>query len=398
VIAHAYYEEDARVRRQSEALVAAGRPVDVFALRRDVDEPTDVIAGVRLHRLPIQRHQGAGLSVYLREYGEFFIRAGIAALRAERHRDYAVVQVHTMPDFLALAGLPFRMRGVPVVLDMHEAMPMLFPVRFPGAAGPLPIRLLRIQEDLAIRSADVILTVNRALAERLVALGVPRRKVIVVPNSPSLARFDPALVPGRSFMADGALRLVYAGAVTPIYELAVTLEAVARLRRSRPTFDVRYTIYGRGDDLAAVRDRARDLGIGEAVDLAGRIPLEDVPAAIAAADIGLAPTRRDAYTESSLSTKIFEYAAMDRPVIASRLPLVERTFPPGAVRMYEAGDPDSLISEIVDLVDRPVEREASIRLAGEFVRAMSWERDGARYVDLIERLAARSSGRTLTGS
>ena len=37
MVTHSYYEEDPRVRREAEALVAAGRQVDVFALRRPDD-------------------------------------------------------------------------------------------------------------------------------------------------------------------------------------------------------------------------------------------------------------------------------------------------------------------------------------------------------------------------
>ena len=65
MIVHAYYEEDPRVRREAEALVAAGWEVDVLGLRRAGEGPTAVVAGVNLHRLPVGRHQGAGLFVYL---------------------------------------------------------------------------------------------------------------------------------------------------------------------------------------------------------------------------------------------------------------------------------------------------------------------------------------------
>ena len=37
MVVHAYYDEDPRVRREAEALVAAGHQVDVFALRREHD-------------------------------------------------------------------------------------------------------------------------------------------------------------------------------------------------------------------------------------------------------------------------------------------------------------------------------------------------------------------------
>src|SRR6266705_659245 len=81
---------------------------------------------------------------------------------------------------------------------------------------------------------------------------------------------------------------------------------------------------------------------------------------IATADIGVAPTRRDPFTDFSLSTKIFEYGAMLRPVVASRLPMVERMFPADTVTTYEPGDPDSLAVAILALVESPAAREKRI--------------------------------------
>ena len=191
MLAHAYYEEDSRVRRQAESLVSAGRPVDVFALRRVGDAPSDVIAGVQLSRLPVSRHQGAGLATYLREYAEFFGRAAIALARAHRRRRYAPVQVHTLPDFLVFAALPLRMARVPVLLDLHEAMPEFFRSRFPRRWGALAVRALEIQETLATSFADAVVTVNDALADRLVRRGVRPGKVTVIVNGPARDLFAP---------------------------------------------------------------------------------------------------------------------------------------------------------------------------------------------------------------
>src|ERR1041384_1117703 len=115
MLTHSYYEEDPRVRREAESLVAAGRPVEVFGLRRPGDPPEGMVDGVRLHRLDVQRHQGAGLPRYLAEYAQFFVRATVAATAANRRARYALVHVHTLPDFLVFAGLHFRLAGVPLV-------------------------------------------------------------------------------------------------------------------------------------------------------------------------------------------------------------------------------------------------------------------------------------------
>ena len=387
MIVHAYYEEDSRVRREAEALVARGRPVDVFALRRPGDAAEAAVDGVQVHRLDVQRHQGAGLGTYLREYLAFLFRAGWAVTRAHRHRRFALVQVHTLPDFLVFAGLPLRLVGVPLVIDLHEAMPEFFRMRFPRASNPVVHRLLVLQERASISLAGAALTVNDALAARLVAMGVRADKVTVVLNSPSLIRFDPSGYPHRAFCADGTLRIVYAGALTPTYEMDVAIDAVARIGAARPALPVSLEVYGRGDAEAPLRARVAELGVVDRVTFHGRIPIEDVPAAIAAADIGIAPTRRDPFTDFSLSTKIFEYGAMGKPVVASRLPLIERTFPPGSVAVYDPGDADALAAAILAIVDDLPAREAAVARTMERIRELSWEHEADRLMALFERLA-----------
>lgn len=387
LITHSYYEEDPRVRRQAEAIVASGRPVDVISLRRPGDEPEGDVDGVRVRRLDVQRHQGAGLLTYLAEYLAFFVRVAWALVRAQPRRRYALVQVATLPDWLVFAALPLRLVGVPVILDLHESMPDFFRSRFPRAGNPLVHRALALAERVSIGASTHALTVNDALRDRLIHLGVAPDRISVVRNTPSLARFDAASHAARDFMADGTLRLVYAGALTPTYELDVAVRAVARLREVRPDLPVAFDVYGRGDSAAGIEAAAADLGVANRVTLHGRIPLEDVPSVIAAADVGLAPTRRDAFTDSSFSTKILEYAAMRKPVVASRLPLVAAAFPAGTVATYEPGDPGDLAGRILDLVDDRGRRAAAIDGAAAVVAGMAWEQDAIDYLALLDRFA-----------
>ena len=386
VVVHAYFEEDARVRRKVEALVAAGHPVEVFALRRPGEARLVEQGGVRIHHLDVGRHQGAGLGTYLLEYGNFFARAAIALIRAHRRRRFALVDVNSLPDYLVFAALPLRLAGVPIILDLHEAMPEFFESRFPRASNPIIRAVLRAQERASIAAANAVVTVNDSLAGRLTGLGVPPDKVTVVLNSPSTEIFSTARLPTRGFMADGRLRLVYAGALTPIYELDVVLGAIARIAADRPELGVTAAIYGRGDSKPALRARAAELGIADRIDFGGRIDLEAVPAAIAAADIGLAPTRRDAFTERSLSTKVFEYAAMGKPVVASSLPMVRHAFPDGAVGLYESGDPADLARAILEVVDRPDARAAMVEAAAGRLAELGWDRQAATYLALVDRL------------
>lgn len=387
MIVHSYYEEDPRVRREAEALVARGRAVDVIALRRPGDGPSGALNGVHVTRLDVQRHQGAGLWTYLLEYLSFTVRAGWAVSREHRRRRYGLVQVHSLPDFLVVAALPLKLLGVPVILDLHEAMPEFFRTRFPDVRSPPVHQALLLEERVSIALADRVFAVNELMADRLLGLGVPSHKLTVVPNAPDLGLFDPTGLPRRTFREDGALRIVYTGALTPTYELDVAVDATARIAAERPELDVRLELYGRGDSEGPLRERAATRGIADRMAFHGRIPLEDVPAAVAAADIGIAPTRLDGFTRVSLSTKVFEYGAMGKPVVASRLPLVERTFARDTVLTYPSGDAVAMAEAILRLADDPLEREARVAKTAARVRELGWATEADRYAAIVDALA-----------
>src|SRR5262245_45198005 len=97
MVVHAYYDEDPRVRREAEALMAAGWKVHVIALRRPEDAAIGVVGGALVHRLDVQRHQGAGIGTYLREYLSFLVRAMWSAIKLRRSDRIALAQVHSLP-------------------------------------------------------------------------------------------------------------------------------------------------------------------------------------------------------------------------------------------------------------------------------------------------------------
>src|SRR3954454_7985953 len=126
-------------------------------------------------------------------------------------------------------------------------MPEFFRLRFPRAFTGFVERGLMLEERASIGVADAAITVNDSLAARLFALGVPEDKVTVVRNSPDLEQFNRSRFHRRPFMADRTLRFVYAGALTPTYEVDVAIRALARVRDVRPDIALAFDVYGRGD-------------------------------------------------------------------------------------------------------------------------------------------------------
>ena len=386
MLVHSYFEEDPRVRREAEALVGAGHEVDVFSLRRPGDPPAGELEGVRITRLDVQRHQGSPIATYLLEYADFTARSGFALARAHRRRRYGLVQVHTPPDFLVAAALPLRLLGIPVILDLHEAVPEFFRSRWPGRASPAVLAGLAVVERASIALATRALSVNQARHDRLVAMGIPASRLQVVTNGPVLARFDPAAHPARGFMEDGTLRLAYAGALTPLYGLDDVLVAMARIATERPGLRVELDLYGRGDEQEPLEARAAALGLADRVHFRGRVPIDAVAGHLAAADVVLSPIRRTRFSEISLSTKAIEGAVMGKPVVAADMPTARHYFPGDDLAWYAPDDPAAMAAAILRLVDDAPARSAAVARASVTARALAWDREAEAYIRLVESL------------
>ncbi|HEY7525717.1 MAG TPA: glycosyltransferase [Candidatus Limnocylindria bacterium] len=386
IVVHAIYPGDTRVRRQADVLLAAGHEVDLFCLRQPGEPAEEASGGMRIHRLPLNRLFGS-FAGHLAEYVAF---AGLATVRLaaeHRHRRYGLVQVATVPDFLAFAAAPVRLAGVPLLLDLHEDMPEFFRDRF---AHPLLRPLLpavTASARAAAAFATEIITVHEPLRQLSIARGVPAEKVHVVMNAPDTRLFDAGRYRRRAFMEDGELRLIHHSNLQRLYGLDLAVEAVAQL--DPDALPHRLDVYGDGPFRPAIEAAVARTGTADRVHLHGRVLLDELPGLLAGADIGLVPSRPEPYLRYSLSAKLLEYAAMGVPIVASDLATFRAHFSDAAIRYVPGGDSAALAAAIRELADDP---ERAARMAAEArqqLAAYSWELQAARYREIVERLLAQ---------
>lgn len=391
LVVHSYVDEDPRVRRAARAAVAAGWDVSMISLQRDGDPARGELDGARLYRQPVQRNQGAGISTYVAEYGRFAVLAARELLRIDRERPIDVVHVNSVPDWLVFAAVPLRRRHrIGLILDLHEASPELFRMRFARSSRSLLTRIaaralvsiVSFAERRSIAIADRVFVTAPRLRDRLTEIAPQRGDAVeVLLNVPETQRFAAAAANDRTWMADGTLRLVYTGALTPIYEVDVIIRAVALLRSSPALLPVHLVVAGRGDQEPALRALAAELGVADAVEFIGRVPFEGVPALIRGADIALAPTRLDEFTDLSISNKVFEGMASGRLVLGTRLKTLDDLVPEESVARYASGSPAEAAAVIRRLVADPVERVSRIESGLAAIRGgLSWEVAGVAYV------------------
>ncbi|MGH2428079.1 MAG: glycosyltransferase [Candidatus Limnocylindria bacterium] len=387
IMAHAAMPADPRVRRQADALLQAGHEVDVLALRESGQPAEERHEGLRILRLPVHR-RFAGFAGHLAEYAAFTAVAAWRLTREHRRRRYGLVQVATLPDFLVAAAAALKLNGVPLLLDLHEDMPAFFEDRF--SALPLrPLRpLIRGVARGSAAMADHLLTVHEPLRALAVARGMSPGRVTVVMNSADETIFDRAAHPVRPFMWDGVLRLVHHSALQRIYGLEVALEAVAALGAEPAAPLVRLDVYGDGPHRSEIEASIARLGLGDRVELHGRVPMEALPALIASSDLGLVPTLPEPYLQLSLSTKLLEYVAMGLPVIASELATFRAHLDGSAVRYVPGGDAAALAAAITEAARDPEVMRARAQEAIRQAAPYAWSRQKETYLGVVDRLMA----------
>lgn len=383
------YPSDPRPRRAVDALIDAGMMVDLICLAEDQAPRQEKHSALRVTRLPITHRRGGGLS-YAFQYSAFLsVSATILAVRSLKRR-YSVVYVHNMPDFLVFSALVPKLMGARVILDMHDPMPELMTTIFNLHEDAVSIRILRFVEKWSMAYANSVITVNAACRRIFAERSCSPEKIRVVMNSP-----DEEIFPFRSASAETSGRapakrlvLLYHGSLVERNGLDLAVHAVSKVRRTIPGVELR--ICGRSTPfLERVMEEVRSKGMKDHVRYLGPKRLEDVVREIDACDVGLIPNHRNAFTAINTPTRIFEYLALGKPVIAPRMPGIQDYFTPDALLFFEAGDPEDLARTIEHVYDNPDYANSVVQHGQEVYLAHTWRRERETLVNSVRDVLAR---------
>jgi len=388
MVVHAYYPAaEPRVRREAEALVDNGFEVDIICLKEGHEKPYETLNGAKIYRLPVRRHRGSGLAVYIFEYLSFFVLSSIVLTLNFVKKHYNAVQVHNLPDFLVFAAFIPKLFGTKVILDIHDVSPELFMSKQRLESENFLVEILKSLEKLSISFADHVITVGKPFAETLRKRNRLDKKLSIIMNSADPKLFNSGKYPAENERLKSTRKFIitYHGSLFRRYGIDVAIKAIYLLKDKLP--DIRFKIYGRGEAFDELRRLISDLCLGNHVDLVGYVPADDIPPLISSADVGVVPYRKDRFTNLLFPTKAFEYIVMNKPVIASRTAAVETIFDDSAVMFFEPGNAQDLARCILELYHNPEKRDELARMAKKQYEKISWELMSKRYCELISSIA-----------
>jgi glycosyltransferase involved in cell wall biosynthesis len=378
------YPADPRPHRAAEALLKEGMGVDLICEGEEKSPKREMLHRLEIIRIPIQHHRGGVLS-YVYQYSAFIlISAAILAWRSIRRR-YDLVYVHNMPDILVLSALVPKLFGAKVILDQHDPMPELMRTIFNMDENSFGVRVIRSLEKWSIACANLVITVNVACKRIFSERSCRAEKIGVVMNSPDGEVFPYRAA--RSYPAhrsDQPFVIMYHGSLVERNGLDLAVDAMARIHKKIPAAELR--VYGRSTPyLEQVMDKVRSLGLDSNVRYLGARKLEELVQEIEACDVGIIPNHRNTFTEINTPTRIFEYLALGKPVIAPRTLGIQDYFGPDSLLFFEPGNFEDLAKKI-EYVASHTEATAIAERGQQVYLAHTWQQEKETLVSLVARL------------
>jgi len=322
--------------------------VDVLTIRAGTMPFQERFMKTRMLRVPVASSTGA-----LPEKVDMFRRAIRRQLEGE---DYDVVHLRSAwGGRAALAGTTGRL-----VYEIARS-----PEGEPRAADEALGEALAAEEQMCLERADLILAPTETARDVLTTRGLGAR-VEVVPPGVDIDQFD--WEPTAQF--DRAPRILYAGRIGGGRGLRTLLRALQIVRRRRP---VKLVLAGAVDDgFAPLLDEAiADAELDDDVERLGAIEHDDMPRVIAQASVCVAPAAPDSERPlASFPTKLLEYMACRRAVVAPRRPAVQEVITHGVDGLlFEPGDEMDLARQVGRLLDDAALRERLAEAGYDRVRA-----------------------------
>ena len=302
-----------RILGEIQGLQALGHEVVLctYPLGRDV-------AGVRTVRtwpVPWYRKLSAGPS-----WQKYYIDVMLLGLVRRWIRRWRPDIVHAhLHEGACIAAWALGKRRIPLILDYQGSLTDEVVAHRFTRPGRLQHRIMARLESWINRRADVVITSTSKATEAVVSRDhVPPHRVQAVPDGVDVELFRP-IRNGRTVrmlygIPNGRPILVYTGVLSAYQGIDLFLEALRELKRAKQECHALMVGYPNVDEY---REKAKQLGVDDRTTFTGRVPFENVPELLAAADIGVSAK----LPGSEGNVKLYTYLAAGLPTVAFDTPM-----------------------------------------------------------------------------
>ncbi|MBN2406658.1 MAG: glycosyltransferase family 4 protein [Elusimicrobia bacterium] len=258
--------------------------------------------------------------------------------------------------------------------------------------------IVKIIERYNLKNADMIVTVSEVLRKDLIDMGIPEKKILVVPNGVDTAKFSPENTDPEKIrrlkeklgIENGCIVAGFTGTFGPWHGIPQLTEAIETISKNRLSGKVHFLIIGDGD---LKKDMVKKLQSYDKVTFTGEIPYTEITDYLAVCDILMSPhnPHPDGREFFGSPTKLFEYMAMGKGIVASRLGQIGDVLEDNETALLvEPGNVEELVRGILRLAEDAGLRERLGKRAREIaISKYTWDGNAKKILGGMKQYGFR---------
>jgi glycosyltransferase involved in cell wall biosynthesis len=250
-------------------------------------------------------------------------------------------------------------------------------------------------ENYNLKTASLIVAVSEPLKADLLDFGIPEEKVLVNPNRVDPDKFNPEILTGEESsilkkslgIDDDKIVVGFSGTFGEWHGIPQLTEAIDKFLKNTVSKKIHFLLIGDGKFKP---DAERRIGHYENVTFTGVVPYTDIQKHLAICDVFVSPHNPQADGQEFFGspTKLFEYMAMEKGIVASDLGQIGEVLKHNHnAILVEPGNVDQLLEGIFTLAEDKDLRERLGKQAREdVIKNYTWERHVENMIIKIEEL------------
>ena len=294
-----------------------------------------------------------------------------------------------MPDVIICFGIlntylvmrSSKKNNIPFIYYWIDVLHTLIPIKSLQAVG-------KMLEKKILKNADRVVTINEKLMDYAIKMGANQDKTHVVRAGIDLERYDLTIdgseIRGRYGIKKDDLVLLFMGWLFDFSGLKEVAIKLSNVKNEKP--NIKLLIVGDGDAFNDLKKIIEEYHLENQVILTGKQPYESIPKFLAAADICLLPAYpTEKIMQDIVPIKMYEYMAMGKPVITTKLPGLMKEFGDDHGVIY-VDKPEDVFKKAIELIENGTLKEHGLKARG-FVEKYNWDDVVDEFEGILEELA-----------
>lgn len=381
------FPHDERVEKEALSLISEGNNVFILCLNYGNFTKNETYKGINIIRISIRK------SIRNKLQATYLIFPLYKCLW-ERHikaliqkQSVNIIHIHDLP--LSDIGLRLRKKyPLKVVCDQHELYSswIVKTAHYNTILGKCVKALSNWDkyEKKCLPEADLVVTVEAPLRDIYISTRqVDSKKIVVLPNTPSVNVFNPELVDQKIIEKyKGKFMLFYAGNIDILRGIDTILESLPLIRNTIPDF--KFVLAGRfNKKYYDPLKYAGQLGVSDLVEFLGWIPLNYLASCISASKICIhIPPAITLEVNNSIATKIYQNVIMHKPTIVGQARMMKDFVEKNKIGLsIKESDPSDLAEKLTHLYRNPTLLDEYIDNTKIIAHKYNWEVTSKSFLD-----------------